>query len=119
MNGAENLPYETRTLVRKSLAHPARLKLLDVLEACDEASVCDLTEAIGMDMSTVSRHLAQLKHAGIVASDKRRQMVFCRLRVKCLNKLFGCIESAVRGQIDAQLAVLAQTFRSRPFRDLS
>jgi ArsR family transcriptional regulator len=80
--------------------------LVDVLSEHSEVCVCDLTETIGMDMSTVSRHLAQLKNAGIVDSEKRGQMVFYRLRIKCLKSLFGCIESVVKCHVDQQLHVL-------------
>jgi ArsR family transcriptional regulator len=107
MDRTEKNKYETRAKVLKALAHPARLKLVDVLAEHSEVCVCDLTGAIGMDMSTVSRHLTQLKNAGIVESDKRGQMVFYRLRVKCLKSLFGCIESVVKCHVDQQLRVLS------------
>ena len=58
-------------------------------------------------MSTVSRHLAQLKNAGIVESEKQGQMVFYRLRIKCLTSLFGCIESVVKCHVDDQLKVIS------------
>ena len=107
MNRTERAKYETRAKVLKALAHPARLKLVDILAEHEEVCVCELTEAIGMDMSTVSRHLTQLKSVGIVESDKRGQMVFYRLRVKCLRSLFGCIESVLKDQVDQQLKVLS------------
>ena len=107
MKRAERVKYETRAKVLKALAHPARLKLVDVLAEHDEVCVCDLTKEIRMDMSTVSRHLTQLKNAGIVESDKRGQMVFYSLRVKCLKSLFGCIESVVKCHVDQQLKVLS------------
>lgn len=107
MNRTERARYESRAKVLKALAHPARLKLVDVLAEHQEVCVCDLTETIGMDMSTVSRHLTQLKNAGIVESDKRGQMVFYSLRVKCLKSLFGCIESVVKCNVEQQLKVLS------------
>ena len=107
MNRAERTKYEARAKVLKALAHPARLKLVDVLAEQDEVCVCDLTEAVGSDMSTVSRHLTQLKNAGIVESEKHGQMVFYRLRVKCLTSLFGCIEAVVKCHVDDQLKVLS------------
>lgn len=103
MNRAEKAKYETRAKVLKALAHPARLKLVDVLADHEEVCVCELTEVIGTDMSTVSRHLALLKSAGVIESEKRGQMVFYRLRVKCLKSLFGCIESVVKCHADEQL----------------
>lgn len=107
MNRSERARYETRAKVLKALAHPARLKLVDVLAEHDEVCVCELTEKIGMDMSTVSRHLTQLKNAGIVESDKRGQMVFYSLRVKCLQSLFACIESVLTCHVEHQLKVLS------------
>jgi ArsR family transcriptional regulator len=59
-------------------------------------------------MSTVSRHLSQLKEAGIVEDDKRGQMVFYRLRVKCLASLFNCIESVQKCNVNDRLKVLAE-----------
>ena len=103
MNRTERAKYESRARILKALAHPTRLKLVDQLSAHDEVCVCDLTAAIGSDMSTVSRHLTQLKNAGIVESEKHGQMVFYRLRVKCLTGLFGCIESVLKGHVDDQL----------------
>ncbi len=107
MNRAEKAKYETRAKVLKALAHPARLKIVDELSEHDEVCVCDLTDAVGSDMSTVSRHLAQLKNAGIVESEKQGQMVFYRLRIKCLTSLFGCIESVVKCHVDDQLKVIS------------
>jgi ArsR family transcriptional regulator len=69
--------------------------------------VCDLTELVGTDMSTVSRHLSLLRDAGIIEDDKRGQMVFYRLRVKCLSSLFHCIESVVQCNVNYHLKVLA------------
>ncbi len=107
MKRAEQAKYETRAKVLKALAHPARLKLVDELSEHEEVCVCDLTEAVGSDMSTVSRHLAQLKNAGIVESEKQGQMVFYRLRINCLTSLFDCIESVVKCHVDDQLKVLS------------
>ena len=107
MNAKERAKYEARAKIMKALAHPARLLIVDVLASEGERCVCDLTELVGSDMSTVSRHLAQLKEAGIVEDDKRGQMVFYRLRVKCLTGLFNCIESVVKCNANYLVDVLA------------
>lgn len=106
MNTKEKAKYEARAQIMKALAHPARLQIVDVLAAEGERCVCELTELVGSDMSTVSRHLAQLKQAGIIADDKRGQMVFYRLRVKCLTGLFNCIESVVKCNATHHLSLL-------------
>jgi ArsR family transcriptional regulator len=89
--------YEARARVIKALAHPARLMMVDELGKHGERCVCELTELVGTDMSTVSRHLTQLKQAGIVEDERRGQMVYYRLAVCCLPEFFACIESVVRG----------------------
>ena len=107
MDPAERARYETRAKVLKALAHPARLRIVDELAEHDEVCVCDLTDVVGTDISTVSRHLTQLKNAGIVESEKHGQMVFYRLRIKCLSSLFGCIESVVKCHVDDQLKMIS------------
>ena len=49
------------------LSDPARLKLLGLLSS-GERCVCKLYEPLGLQQSTVSRHLSLMKTAGIVAS---------------------------------------------------
>ncbi len=55
---------------------------------------------------SVSRHLSQLKAAGIVEDEKRGKMIFYRLRVKCLTNFFGCIESVVQNNVKCQQDLL-------------
>jgi ArsR family transcriptional regulator len=44
-------------------------------------------------MPTVSRHLAQLRHAGIVEDDKRGSQVFYKLKTPCVMNFFKCVAS--------------------------
>lgn len=95
MNRKRMAKYEARARVIKAMAHPARLIILDELAEHGERCVCELTELVGTDMSTVSRHLSQLKNAGLVSDDKRRTMVYYRLRIKCLANFFSCVEAVL------------------------
>ena len=85
-----------RAGVLKAMAHPTRLFIIEELEK-EERCVCDLTEQIGADVSTVSKHLSVLKQAGIVIDDKRGNQVFYRLECPCITSFYGCLESAIRG----------------------
>jgi len=76
--------------VMKSLGHPARLRMVEELSK-GERCVCVLTELVGLDMSTVSRHLAMLVNAGVLSSEKRGNQVFYKLRTPCVMKFFNCI----------------------------
>lgn len=96
--------YEARARVVKALAHPARLFMVDKL-AGSEFCVCELAEMVGSDISTVSRHLAQLREAGIVEDEKRGTQVFYRLAMPCVLRLFECVEPVLlaRGQFYREL----------------
>jgi ArsR family transcriptional regulator len=92
--GQTKAQLEARAKVMKALAHPTRLFIVDELSR-GERCVCDLTEKIGADVSTVSKHLSVLKRAGIVHDDKRGVQVFYRLRVPCILNFFGCVEAVL------------------------
>jgi predicted transcriptional regulator len=59
LEGAIRSEMEGRARVMKALAHPSRLFIVDELSR-GERCVCELTEMIGADVSTVSKHLALL-----------------------------------------------------------
>jgi DNA-binding transcriptional ArsR family regulator len=96
MDAKTQAKYEARADILKALAHPTRLFIVDELSRNGERCVCDLTEMIGVDMSTVSRHLALLKSAGIIADEKRGAQVYYHLRVKCVLNFFECVESVMK-----------------------
>ncbi len=77
------------------MAHPSRLMMVDELSR-GERCVCELTELVGHDISTVSKHLAILRKAGIVTDEKKGKQVFYRLKLPCVLNFFQCIESVVQ-----------------------
>ena len=85
--------YATRAKVVKAMAHPTRLFVVDELSRHGRRCVCELTALIGADMSTVSRHLAILKNAGIVSDEKHGTQVFYQLTMDCVLDFLGCIDS--------------------------
>ncbi len=56
--------FEARAKVVKALAHPTRLFIVDELSR-GKRCVCELTELVEADMSTVSKHLAILKERAL------------------------------------------------------
>lgn len=95
MTAAAQARYETQAEILKALAHPTRLFIVDELSR-GERCVCELTDMVGVEMPTVSRHLSVLKSAGILADEKRGSQVFYRLRVPCVLNFFKCVQ-AVQG----------------------
>lgn len=91
MDRKTRLRYETQARIIKSLAHPTRLFIVEEL-ARGERCVRDLTAQIGADISTVSKHLATLRQAGILYDEKRGNQVFYHLKLQCVMKMFECVE---------------------------
>jgi ArsR family transcriptional regulator len=98
--------YEYRARTLKALAHPSRLAMVDAL-ADGEMCVCKLQEIVGSDMSTVSKHLAVLKAAGIVSDRKQGLQVFYRLEVTCIKCFLDCADAVLRNNALAQERVAA------------
>lgn len=63
----------------KAFAHPARLRLLAMLEG-GELCVCQMIAVLGLAPSTVSEHLAVLARGGLLAERKEGKFIFYRLR---------------------------------------
>jgi ArsR family transcriptional regulator len=78
----------------KALAHPARLWVVEQLEQ-GERCVCEFVGPLGLDFSTVSKHLLVLKKAGIVECRRNGKQMIYRLRVPCILKFMGCVEAVL------------------------
>ena len=93
---------ETRAHVLKALAHPIRLFMIERLA---ERSYCvnDLTEMVGLDVSTVSKHLSILKNAGLVAVEKKGKQVYHSLRMRCALNFLDCVEAVLREQVKVRM----------------
>jgi DNA-binding transcriptional ArsR family regulator len=92
MTAATRAKYKAKAEIIKALAHPSRLFIVDELSR-GERCVCELTDMIGVEMPTVSRHLSQLKNAGILEDEKRGSQVFYRLRIPCVLNFFKCVQA--------------------------
>ena len=57
-------------VILKAAADPTRLRLLNLLRL-GNICVCDLQAVLGISQSNVSRHLAVLRHAGIVMDSRK------------------------------------------------
>lgn len=86
--------FNERANIIKALAHPVRLFFVEEL-AAHERCVCELTAMVGLDISTVSKHLSVLKNVGLVRVDKRGNQVFYRLRTPCILNFLDCVESVI------------------------
>jgi ArsR family transcriptional regulator len=85
-----------RASILKTLAHPSRLLIIELLERAPRC-VGELTEAVGADISTVSKHLALLKKTGLVRDERRGTYAEYRLRCDCITHFIDCLEGGIAG----------------------
>ncbi len=87
----------------KALSHTSRLYMIEKLVR-GEMCVQELTSLVGADMSTVSRHLAVLRTAGIVGEAKRSNRIFYSLRGGEVSRFVSAIPDLTRRLADERLA---------------
>lgn len=71
--------YQQQARIMKALAHPVRLRILDILRQ-EEECVCHLTTVLGAQQPYVSKQLAILREAGLVIDRREGLIVYYRLQ---------------------------------------
>ncbi len=98
MNEHEQARASERAEILKALAHPTRVYIVDLIAREGSRCVCELTERIGADTSTVSRHLSQLKSAGILSSRKEGTTVYYDLTCDCIGTFMHGLDNVLRAR---------------------
>lgn len=78
----------------RALADPTRLRLLNLMSE-QEICVCYFTEVIGAPQPKISRHLAYLRKAGIVAARKDGKWMHYRLTIPKDNHAASILKSTI------------------------
>jgi len=97
--------HEARAKIIKAMGHPSRLFIIEELSK-HECCVNELTEMIGADASTVSKHLSVLKNAGLVSDAKRGNSIFYSLRCPCMLDFIRCVENVLISNADENKKIL-------------
>ena len=97
--------YEARAKIAKAMAHPSRLLMLDLLQK-QEMCVSELTDKVGADQSTVSKHLAVLKDVGLIGVRKEGALSYYRVTCGCLDGFFSCLESVLKSDVELRKTTL-------------
>lgn len=81
--------YEAKADLFKALAHPVRVRVLEVLAEGVEASVGDLATEVGVEAPHLSQQLGILRRAGLVVSRREATTVFYSLKNPWLVELLA------------------------------
>ena len=55
--------------IAKALSHPARIKILKILNELDSCMVGSIVDLLPLSQSTVSQHLKELKRVGLIKGE--------------------------------------------------
>jgi len=98
--------YEAQAEYFKALSHPVRIKIVQYLKE-GERCVCEIAPYLKEEQSNVSRHLAALKRAGILSSEKRGVSVYYRVEDKNVYKMLDLVLSSVKKTAREKVAILS------------
>ena len=105
----------------KALCDPNRLAILvRVAESCAPATVSQIAECCPVNLSVVSRHLAQLREAGVLSAEKRGKEVYYSARAEELVRTLRAIADALErccGRTAASGGRPAQTTGRTPAKE--
>ncbi|OIO38236.1 MAG: hypothetical protein AUJ72_02820 [Candidatus Omnitrophica bacterium CG1_02_46_14] len=74
-SNSADMAYKVKADFLRALSHPLRLKIIEILKH-GEKSVGTLVKQLGIQQSSLSRHLLALRDAGILKSRQERTTVF-------------------------------------------
>lgn len=80
----------------KMLAHPHRLRIIELLKRTGEINVSGIVEAINIPQSSISQHLNQMKRMNLLTAERAGRQVIYRIKEPRIFKLLECICSSYR-----------------------
>lgn len=83
---------ERMAQVLRLLAHPQRLRIIEILSRRKQAPVHDIVTDLGAPQAVTSQHLNDMRRVGLVKSARRgREMWYSIADTRCV-KILKCIE---------------------------
>jgi len=83
---------EKVAFILKTIAHPLRIAIVDLLSKREKMMVNELTEALGSEQSLVSHHLTNMKLKGILSSKRDGKKVYYQLKMKEVTGVLACMD---------------------------
>ena len=75
----------------RTLAHPVRLRIIDLLHTAGELPVREITEYLGIAQSATSQHLNQMRRDGLMKGERRGKAVWYSIADARPIALLNCI----------------------------
>ncbi|HET9187167.1 MAG TPA: metalloregulator ArsR/SmtB family transcription factor [Acidothermaceae bacterium] len=99
--------YQTKAEFFKTLGHPARIRVLELLSE-GERSVGEMLPEVGIESSHLSQQLGVLRRGGLVTTRKQGNAVFYALASEDLAELLAVARRILTGVLAGQIEVLRE-----------
>jgi len=97
--------YELKAQFFRSLGHPARIRVLELLRD-GERSVGELVGEVGLEASHLSQQLGVLRRAGLVTTRKQGTTVYYALATPLIAGLLEQTRLILTGVLNEQAEIL-------------
>ena len=94
--------YEIKADLFRGLAHPVRIRILEIVTAAPETTVSELLAHTGLKGPNLSQHLSVLRNYGLVSTQRRASHVYV-----------SASHSSVAGLLSAARTLLSDTLGNR------
>lgn len=88
------------------MAEPARLRILQALEAKGEMSIGELTGILGLSQPNVSKHVKILTESGLVARRQEGNTVYCTICDDSVFEICDVVCTSLRERLAAHSNIL-------------
>jgi DNA-binding transcriptional ArsR family regulator len=107
---SKELIFKIKADFLKSIASPVRLAVIEHLKQ-GESSVGDLGKALSVEQSSLSKHLAILRQAGILSARQEKVTVYYSIKDKDIFKVLKPISDMLRKNLQESQIALAHLGR--------
>ncbi|MBZ6170988.1 ArsR/SmtB family transcription factor [Streptomyces olivaceus] len=105
--------YQLKAEFFKTLGHPARIRVLELLSEREHA-VAEMLPKVGVEPAHLSQQLAVLRRANLVASRKEGSTVHYSLTSPQISELLGVARGILSGVLAGQAELLVDLQADRP-----
>lgn len=99
-NNVEKKIFELHARVCKTLSHPKRLEIIELLRDGKERSVSEIAEKLGITKANVSQHLAVMRAQNIVKTRRDGITIFYSLANPKIIVAYDALRKALKEQLE-------------------
>lgn len=92
--------FERQAQICKAFAHPARLRILDLLGE-GERGASELQRELGLSKTSLSQQMSILRAAGVLTTRRKGKQIYCSLAIPEVKQACQLIRGVLRAQIAA------------------